>query len=95
LNENSQLVFNGETNQYIRELATIDFTLIKNTCEWYNDSFKDPKMSSTFIIWVIKEIDKYISIFRNQVLKSKSNFSIARECIETTNEQIKMVYIYM
>jgi len=86
-----QLVFNGETNQYIRELATIDFTLIKNTCEWYNDSFKDPKMSSTFIIWVIKEIDKYISIFRNQVLKSKSNFSIARECIETTNEQIKML----
>ncbi|ORX60832.1 hypothetical protein BCR36DRAFT_407833 [Piromyces finnis] len=86
-----QLVFNGETNQYIKELATIDFTLIKNTCEWYNDSFKDPKMSSTFIIWVIKEIDKYISIFRNQVLKSKSNFSVARECIETTNEQIKML----
>jgi len=86
-----QLVFNGETNQYIRELATIDFTLIKNTCEWYNDSFRDPKMSSTFIIWVIKEIDKYISIFRNQVLKSKSNFAVARECIETTNEQIKML----
>ncbi|ORX77307.1 hypothetical protein BCR32DRAFT_270729 [Anaeromyces robustus] len=86
-----QLVFNGETNQYIKELATIDFTLIKNTCEWYNDSFKDPKMSSYFIIWVIKEIDKYISIFRNQVLKSKSNFSVARECIETTNEQIKML----
>jgi len=50
-------------------------------------------MSSNFIIWVIKEIDKYISIFKNQVLKSKSNFSIARECIETTNEQIMMVTI--
>ncbi|KAG4093566.1 hypothetical protein H8356DRAFT_1428566 [Neocallimastix lanati (nom. inval.)] len=86
-----QLLFNGETNQYIKELATVDFTLIKNTCEWYNDSFKDPKMSSNFIIWVIKEIDKYISIFKNQVLKSKSNFSIARECIETTNEQIMML----
>jgi len=31
---------------YIKELATVFFHLIRNTCVWYMDSFKDPNMAS-------------------------------------------------
>lgn len=44
--ENRQLVFEGDITTYISELALVVFTLIRNTCEWYRDSFKQNDMAS-------------------------------------------------
>jgi hypothetical protein len=41
-----QLTFEGDVTTYINELSLIVFTLIRNTCEWYRDSFKDNRMAS-------------------------------------------------
>ncbi|KAI9019834.1 Cullin repeat-like-containing domain protein [Hyaloraphidium curvatum] len=41
-----QLNFDGDISAYISQLAIVFFTLLRNTCEWYNDAFKDPAMTS-------------------------------------------------
>lgn len=41
-----QLTFEGDVTTYINELSLVVFTLIRNTCEWYRDSFKDNRMAS-------------------------------------------------
>ncbi|RUP43283.1 hypothetical protein BC936DRAFT_137393 [Jimgerdemannia flammicorona] len=41
-----QLTFEGDVTTYISELALVVFTLIRNTCDWYRESFKDNRMAS-------------------------------------------------
>jgi Exocyst component 84 C-terminal len=41
-----QLTFEGDVTTYINELSLVVFTLVRNTCEWYRDSFKDNRMAS-------------------------------------------------
>ena len=54
-----QLVFEGDITTYISELALVVFTLIRNTCEWYRDSFKQNDMASG----TVTSFSLYISLF--------------------------------
>lgn len=69
-----QLVFGGDITTYISELALVVFTLIRNTCEWYRDSFKQNDMASG------KTIYMYISVFL--LIKKKGFVTWVREQTE-------------
>lgn len=62
-----QIKFEGDTGLYISELATVHFTLIRNTAEWYMAAFKDGKMASGFVQWACERVQEYAELFRRQV----------------------------
>ncbi|KAI9316768.1 Cullin repeat-like-containing domain protein [Dichotomocladium elegans] len=64
-----QLTFEGDSTTYINELALVVFTLIRNTCEWYRDSFKQNEMASRFIAWVREQTETYAEIYKRQLRK--------------------------
>jgi len=86
-----QLPFHGDVTRYIGELAIVVFTLIKNTCDWYNAGFNDGTMSSGLLKWVKTEIEHYASIFRRQVFDSNQSFDVIAECLEMTIEESRVV----
>jgi hypothetical protein len=85
------LNFDGDTVQYINDLAFIVFTLIKNTCEWYRNWFRDPVMSSGFIKWVKAELERYAAIFRCQVFHESQRFDVIRDCLTLTSDHCQML----
>lgn len=63
------MVFEGDITTYISELALVVFTLIRNTCEWYRDSFKQNEMASGNFIFslIILNWLKFEHIFKGFV----------------------------
>lgn len=86
-----QLIFEGDTTQYINELSFIVFNLIKHSCSWYKASFKDPRMCSGFIRWVKQELEFYSSIFRCQVFHDGQRFDVIADCLASTTEHCRML----
>lgn len=86
------LTFDGDTVQYISDLAYIVFTMIKNTCEWYKRLFKEPQASSGFIKWIKQELERYAQIFRCQVFHdTQQRFSVIRDCINITADNCRVL----
>ncbi|KAJ2964577.1 hypothetical protein NQZ79_g555 [Umbelopsis isabellina] len=87
-----QLTFEGDVTTYINELSLIVFTLIRNTCEWYRDSFKDNRMASGFVTWVKEQIAVYAQIFNKQVFGQNSfNLRIIADCLRSTTDQCTLL----
>ncbi|KAI9142321.1 hypothetical protein BKA69DRAFT_272200 [Paraphysoderma sedebokerense] len=83
-----QLKFEGEISSYISELAFVVFTLIKNSCDWYNSSFREPGMASGFVKWAKSELENYVMIFKRQVFDNQQRFQVIADCIRTTDDQL-------
>lgn len=89
-----QLTFEGDSTTYINELALVVFTLIRNTCEWYRDSFKQNEMASRFITWVREQTEIYADIYKRQVFNhSQLNCQIIADCFKSTLDQCSIVSI--
>lgn len=87
-----QLVFEGDITTYISELALVVFTLIRNTCEWYRDSFKQNEMASGFVTWVREQTEVYASIYKRQVFgQSQLSCQVIADCFKSTVEQCSIV----
>ncbi|KAG0033000.1 exocyst complex component exo84 [Podila clonocystis] len=71
---------------HVEELAMIVFTSIRNTSEWYELSFKDPKMSSALVKWAKQEIEHYADLYKDIVF-NQSNFQVIADCYKITQEQ--------
>ncbi|ORX62655.1 hypothetical protein DM01DRAFT_1330781 [Hesseltinella vesiculosa] len=79
-----QLVFEGDTSTYVNELALVVFTLIRNTCEWYRDSFKQNEMSSGFMTWVREQTEVYAEIYKRQVFyQNQLSCKVIAECFKS------------
>ncbi|OBZ84285.1 Exocyst complex component EXO84 [Choanephora cucurbitarum] len=87
-----QLVFEGDITTYISELALVVFTLIRNTCEWYRDSFKQNDMASGFVTWVREQTEIYADIYKRQLF-GQSNLScqVIADCFKSTLEHCSML----
>ncbi|KAG0191120.1 exocyst complex component exo84 [Apophysomyces sp. BC1034] len=84
----SQLVFEGDITTYISELTLVVFTLIRNTCEWYRDSFKQNDMASGFVTWVEEQTKIYAEIYKRQVFNnSQLNCQLIADCFKSTLDQ--------
>ncbi|KAI7904033.1 Cullin repeat-like-containing domain protein [Cokeromyces recurvatus] len=87
-----QLVFEGDITTYISELALVVFTLIRNTCEWYRDSFKQNEMASGFITWVREQTEIYADIYKRQVFgQGQLSCQIIADCFKSTLEHCSML----
>ncbi|KAL0088986.1 Cullin repeat-like-containing domain protein [Phycomyces blakesleeanus] len=83
-----QLIFEGDIPTYIGELALVVFTLIRNTCEWYRDSFKQNDMASGFVNWVREQTNIYATIYKRQVFNnSHLSCQIISDCFKSTLDQ--------
>lgn len=71
----------------------IVFTSIRNTSEWYELSFKDPKMSSALVKWAKQEIEHYANLYKDIVF-NQSNFQVIADCFKITQEQCNKVFEY-
>ncbi|RCH88784.1 exocyst complex component exo84 [Rhizopus stolonifer] len=87
-----QLVFEGDITTYIGELALVVFTLIRNTCEWYRDSFKQNDMASGFVTWVREQTEVYADIYKRQVFgQSHLSCQVIADCFKSTLEQCSIL----
>ncbi|KAG1445714.1 hypothetical protein G6F56_009819 [Rhizopus delemar] len=86
-----QLVFEGDISTYIGELALVVFTLIRNTCEWYRDSFKQNEMASGFVTWVKEQTEIYADIYKRQVFGQKLGCQIIADCFKSTLDQCSVL----
>ncbi|CAG8556723.1 2585_t:CDS:10 [Diversispora eburnea] len=82
-----QLKFEGDIPQYINELSLVYFTLIKNTCDWYNAAFRDMRMASGLVKWAQEEMEHYANMFRRQVYSLHVRDEIiVNECLRYSRE---------
>eukprot|EP01114_Cavostelium_apophysatum_P024606 TRINITY_DN9689_c0_g1_i2.p1 TRINITY_DN9689_c0_g1~~TRINITY_DN9689_c0_g1_i2.p1 ORF type:complete len:661 (+),score=152.21 TRINITY_DN9689_c0_g1_i2:95-2077(+) len=79
--EIKKLKLEGDISLYISDLARLVFSSINTTCDDFRASFTDQHMMSGFIVWAIGQIEKFGTIFRNQVFRT-DDFSIMGKCLE-------------
>ncbi|KAF9903135.1 exocyst complex component exo84, partial [Lobosporangium transversale] len=73
---------------YVEELAMIVFTSIKNTSQWFELAFKDPKMTSALVKWAKQEIEYFGEFYKNIVFGvEQSNFQVIADCAKIASEQ--------
>ncbi|KAF9581366.1 exocyst complex component exo84 [Lunasporangiospora selenospora] len=71
---------------HIEELSVIVFTTIWNTCEWFEASFKSPKMTSSLVKWVKEEIENFADNYKDIVF-GQGNFQVIADCFKIAQEQ--------
>ncbi|GJJ11884.1 hypothetical protein Clacol_006122 [Clathrus columnatus] len=81
------LRFEGSVELYISDLATVIFTSIKHTCEWFLATFTDHDTASSLVYWAKGQIEKYAEMFRKQVHGSDISPQTVEECLEITRIQ--------
>lgn len=89
-----QLVFEGDISTYIGELALVVFTLIRNTSEWYRDSFKQNEMASGFVTWVKEQTEIYAEIYKRQVFGQSLSCQVIADCFKSTLDQCSIVRFF-
>ncbi|KAI8971198.1 Cullin repeat-like-containing domain protein [Pilobolus umbonatus] len=87
-----QLTFEGDISTYVNELALVVFTLIRNTCEWYRDSFKQNDMASGFVTWVKEQTEIYAEIYKRQVFgQGPLSCQVISDCFKYTLDQCSIL----
>ncbi|RKP13744.1 Cullin repeat-like-containing domain protein, partial [Piptocephalis cylindrospora] len=87
----SQLAYDADPMQYVRELSMVSFTLIRNTSEWYNTTFKDATLSSAFMKWVKGEIEQFAEAFRRKVFFEQQRFQLIAGALQCVMGQCKIL----
>ncbi|TFK68248.1 hypothetical protein BDN72DRAFT_769553 [Pluteus cervinus] len=79
--------FDGHIGSYVGDLATVYFTSIKHTADWFLASFKENEVASAFIDWAKHRIEEYAESFRRQVYVSDVEPQVIEEAIKLTHSQ--------
>jgi hypothetical protein len=87
----NQLVLDGTVLQYIKELAVVIFTMIRNTTSWYNRAFTEPAMASAFMKWVKHEIDYFADLFRKRVFFEPQKFHVIASALRCALDQCSIM----
>ncbi|KIL71372.1 hypothetical protein M378DRAFT_188868 [Amanita muscaria Koide BX008] len=81
--------FEGNIGSYIGDLATVCFTGIKHSADWFLASFKENEVASSFIDWAKKELETYAEVFRKQVFTPDVDQKVVQEAVKITHAQSK------
>ncbi|OSD01155.1 hypothetical protein PYCCODRAFT_1392308 [Trametes coccinea BRFM310] len=82
-----KITFEGHIPTYIGDLATVVFTGIKNTVDWFLASFKQNEVASSLVEWAKEQIEMYAEMFRKQVYSSDIDAATIEEAIRLTHIQ--------
>ncbi|KAI0686819.1 hypothetical protein BC835DRAFT_1420137 [Cytidiella melzeri] len=83
------ITFEGDIGSYISDLATVVFTNIKHTADWFLASFKENEVSSSFVQWAKVQVEKYGEMFRKQVYSLDVDPEVIDGAIKATKLQSK------
>ncbi|KAI0095053.1 hypothetical protein BDY19DRAFT_881048 [Irpex rosettiformis] len=81
------ITFEGDIVSYIGDLATVIFTAIKHTADWFLASFKENEVSSSFVQWAKTEVEKYAEMFRKQVYSLDVDPEVIDSAVKVTKLQ--------
>ncbi|RPD64554.1 hypothetical protein L227DRAFT_571032 [Lentinus tigrinus ALCF2SS1-6] len=84
-----KISFEGHIGSYIGDLATVVFTGIKHTADWFLASFRENEVASSFVEWAKTQIELYAEMFRKQVFSSDVDSRTIDEAIQITHVQSK------
>ncbi|KAH9884631.1 hypothetical protein C8Q73DRAFT_660739 [Cubamyces lactineus] len=84
-----KITFEGHIGTYIGDLATVVFTGIKNTADWFLASFKQNEVASSLVEWAKQQVELYAEMFRKQVYSSDIDPHVIEEAIQITHIQSK------
>ncbi|CDO77292.1 hypothetical protein BN946_scf184753.g42 [Trametes cinnabarina] len=84
-----KITFEGDIPTYIADLATVVFTGIKNTVDWFLASFKQNEVASSLVEWAKQQVEMYAEMFRKQVYSSDIDAATVEEAIRLTHIQSK------
>ncbi|KAH8835121.1 hypothetical protein DL96DRAFT_1666039 [Flagelloscypha sp. PMI_526] len=79
--------FEGHIGAYVGDLATVYFTCIKHTADWFLASWKENEVASAFIEWARQEVVKYCDMFRKQVYSDDVERKVVEEAKNITYAQ--------
>ncbi|KAI0779029.1 hypothetical protein BD413DRAFT_632875 [Trametes elegans] len=82
-----KITFEGHIGSYIGDLATVVFTGIKHTADWFLASFNQNEVASSFVEWARQQIELYAEMFRKQVYSSDIDERTIDEAIQITHVQ--------
>ncbi|KAH9923140.1 uncharacterized protein BXZ73DRAFT_91470 [Epithele typhae] len=84
-----KIMFEGHIGSYITDLATVVFTGIKHTADWFLASFKENEVASSFVEWARQQIELYAQMFRRQVYSSDVEPQTIDDALQITLVQSK------
>ncbi|KAI0673985.1 Cullin repeat-like-containing domain protein [Trametes maxima] len=84
-----KITFEGHIGAYIGDLATVVFTGIKHTADWFLASFNQNEAASSFVEWAKQQIELYAEMFRKQVFSTDVDPRTIDEAIQITHVQSK------
>ncbi|KAI0370103.1 hypothetical protein BV20DRAFT_1044076 [Pilatotrama ljubarskyi] len=84
-----KITFEGHIGMYIADLATVMFTGIKHTADWFLASFNQNEVASSFVEWAKQQIELFAEMFRKQVYSSDVDPATIDEAIQITHLQSK------
>lgn len=78
-----QVRFEGDVALYISQVALVQFTLIKNTVQIYNDCF-EYRLASSLVRWAKEHITAYIDLLGRQLQAVDRGSKVFEDCMEIT-----------
>jgi hypothetical protein len=78
-----QIRFEGDIALFVSQVALVQFTLIKNTVEIYNNCF-DYRLASALVHWAKEHINSYIELVDRQLQTVEPGSKVWENCIELT-----------
>lgn len=79
--------FRGNLLQYISQIATIYFRMIRTSVDIYQTCFATKMHSSSIVEWAKEEVEEFMVIFAKQLFNLDPKSDIYKKCVEITKEQ--------
>ncbi|KAI1791961.1 hypothetical protein LXA43DRAFT_1008616 [Ganoderma leucocontextum] len=84
-----KITFEGHIGSYIADLATVVFTGIKHTADWFLASFRENEVASSFVEWAKRQMELFAQMFRKQVYSSDVEPRTIEDAVQITHVQSK------
>lgn len=79
--------FRGDLPQYISQIATIYFRMIRTSVDIYQTCFATKMHSSSIVEWAKEEVEEFMVIFAKQLFNIDPKSDVYKKCVEITKEQ--------
>lgn len=73
--------FYGDAFASTALLSAITFDSIESAFDWYNFSFRDPKLVAGFISWARNEISRFCDLFARQAFRTDLSTEVVAACV--------------
>jgi hypothetical protein len=86
-----RLAFGGDRRQYVGDVARLVFASIVSTCDDFVSSFTERAMLSAFVVWAVREIERFAMVFSEYVFVSGATFELIGDAITTAKQHCQIL----